>query len=342
MRNLKPIIVLTSILFVMVLMVPTLLVMPFVDKESGQLAEELQPNQQIQNQVDSIDSPIDVAVYRHKQEMIEKIPLEDYIVGVVASEMPADFELEALKAQALAARTYILRQLMAEEKLGTPEGADVTDTEQHQVYKSPEELKTIWAEEDFNWKMEKIKQAVAETAGSVLTYNNAPIDASYFSTSNGFTENSEEYWPNEIPYLRSVESPWDIDSEKYLSQVSLPVQEFQSKLGVSLGSDGAVGKIIARTTGNRVETVDINGKTLSGREVRDILKLRSSDFTWERKGDNIVITTKGFGHGVGMSQYGANGMALEGKNYTQIISHYYKDVQIASAEQYLNKVTAKR
>ncbi|MEA3321240.1 MAG: stage II sporulation protein D [Bacillota bacterium] len=342
MRNLKPIIVLTSILFVMVLMVPTLLVMPFVDKESGQLAEELQRNQQIQNQVDSIDSPIDVAVYRHKQEMIEKIPLEDYIVGVVASEMPADFELEALKAQALAARTYILRQLMAEEKLGTPEGADVTDTEQHQVYKSPEELKTIWTAEDFNWKMEKIKQAVAETAGSVLTYNNAPIDASYFSTSNGFTENSEEYWPNEIPYLRSVESPWDVDSEKYLRQVSLPVQEFQSKLGVSLGSDGAVGKIIARTTGNRVETVDINGKTLSGREVRDILKLRSSDFTWERKGDNIVITTKGFGHGVGMSQYGANGMALEGKNYTQIISHYYKDVQIASAEQYLNKVTAKR
>ncbi|ART78238.1 stage II sporulation protein D [Sutcliffiella horikoshii] len=342
MRNLKPIIVLTSILFVMVLMVPTLLVMPFVDKESGQLAEELQPNQQIQNQVEPIDSPIDVAVYRHKQEMIEKIPLEDYIVGVVASEMPADFELEALKAQALAARTYILRQLMAEEKLGTPEGADVTDTEQHQVYKSPEELKAAWAAEDFNWKMEKIKQAVAETAGSVLTYNNAPIDASYFSTSNGYTENSEEYWPNEIPYLRSVESPWDIDSEKYLSQVSLPVQDFQSKLGVTLGSDGSVGKIISRTTGNRVEAVDINGKKLSGREVRDILKLRSSDFTWERKGDNIVITTKGFGHGVGMSQYGANGMALEGKNYTQIISHYYKDVQIASADQYLNKVTAKR
>ncbi|MGD6991159.1 stage II sporulation protein D [Sutcliffiella horikoshii] len=342
MRNLKPIIVLTSILFVMVLMVPTLLVMPFVDKENGQLAEELQPNQQIQNQVEPIDSPIDVAVYRHKQEMIEKIPLEDYIVGVVASEMPADFELEALKAQALAARTYILRQLMAEEKLGTPEGADVTDTEQHQVYKSPEELKAAWAAEDFNWKMEKIKQAVAETAGSVLTYNNAPIDASYFSTSNGFTENSEEYWPNEIPYLRSVESPWDVDSEKYLSQVSLPVQDFQSKLGVTLGSDGSVGKIISRTTGNRVEAVDINGKKLSGREVRDILKLRSSDFTWERKGDNIVITTKGFGHGVGMSQYGANGMALEGKNYTQIISHYYKDVQIASADQYLNKVTAKR
>lgn len=342
MRNLKPIIVLTSVLFVMVLMVPTLLVMPFVDKESGQLAEELQSKQEVQSQVEVAESPIDVAVYRHKQEMIENIPLEDYIVGVVASEMPADFELEALKAQALAARTYILRQLMADEKLGTPNGADVTDTEQHQVYKSPEELKAIWAADDFDWKMEKIKQAVTETAGSVLTYNNAPIDASYFSTSNGYTENSEEYWPNEIPYLRSVASPWDVDSEKYLSQVTLTVQEFQSMLGVTLGNDGAVGKIIARTTGNRVSTVDINGKQLTGREVRDTLKLRSSDFTWERKGDNIIITTKGFGHGVGMSQYGANGMALEGKSYTQIISHYYKDVQIASADQYLNKVTAKQ
>ncbi len=342
MRNLKPIIVLTSVLFVMVLMVPTLLVMPFVDKESGQLAEELQSKQEVQTQVEVAESPIDVAVYRHKQEMIENIPLEDYIVGVVASEMPADFELEALKAQALAARTYILRQLLADEKLGTPNGADVTDTEQHQVYKSPEELQAIWAADDFDWKMEKIKQAVAETAGNVLTYNNAPIAASYFSTSNGYTENSEEYWPNEIPYLRSVASPWDVDSEKYLSQVTLTVQEFQSKLGVTLGNDGAVGKIIARTTGNRVSTVEINGKQLSGREVRDTLKLRSSDFTWERKGDNIVITTKGFGHGVGMSQYGANGMALEGKSYTQIISHYYKDVQIASADQYINKVTAKQ
>ncbi|QFT90911.1 Amidase enhancer precursor [Bacillus sp. THAF10] len=341
MRNLKPIIVLSSLLFVMVLMVPTLLVIPFAEKEGGELTEELQPKE-IKTSTEPIESPIDVAVYRNKQEMIENIPLEDYIVGVVASEMPADFELEALKAQALAARTYILRQLMAEEKLGTPSGADVTDSEQHQVYKSPEELKAIWEPKDYDWKMARIKQAVAETAGTVLTYNNVPIDASYFSTSNGYTENSEEYWPNEIPYLRSVESPWDVNSEKYLSQTTLTVQEFQNKLGVTLTGEGAVGKIISRTTGNRVDKVDINGKELTGREVRDTLKLRSSDFTWERKGDNIVITTKGFGHGVGMSQYGANGMALEGKTYNQILSHYYKDVQIANADQFLNTITARQ
>jgi stage II sporulation protein D len=340
MRNLKPIIVLSSILFVMVLMVPTLLVMPFVEKDRGQLAEELQPKQQVQTTL--AESPINVAVYRQKQDSIEDIPLEEYVVGVVASEMPADFEVEALKAQALAARTYILRHLLAEEKLATPDGADVTDTVQHQVYKSPEELKAQWKPEEYQWKMERITQAVAETAGKVLTYNNEPITAVFFSTSNGFTENSEEYWPNEIPYLRSVESPWDLHSEKFLDQLSLTVKEFESKLGVTLSGDGSIGKIISRTTGNRVDTVEINGKQLTGREVRDTLKLRSSDFTWERKGDNIVITTKGFGHGVGMSQYGANGMAKEGKSYSDIISHYYKDVQIASADQYLNKLTAKQ
>ncbi|MGM0838920.1 MAG: stage II sporulation protein D [Bacillota bacterium] len=339
MRNLKPFIVLTSILFVMVLMIPTLLVMPFTDKVSGKLAEELQNKQQVQSSV--AESPIDVAVYRANKDVIENIPLEEYVVGVVASEMPAEFEEEALKAQALAARTFILRHLLAGEKIGTPEGADVTDTVNHQVYKGHEELKTIW-KGDYAWKLAKVKEAVKATAGQILTYNNEPITASFFSTSNGKTENSEEYWPNEIPYLRSVESPWDIDTPKFLKQVSLSVADFQNKLGVQLGADGTVGKITARTTGNRVDTVEINGKQLTGREVREKLQLQSSDFNWERKGDNIVITTKGYGHGVGMSQYGANGMALEGKKHSDIVAHYYKGVEIGSAEQYLTKLTAKQ
>lgn len=339
MRNLKPFIVLTSILFVMVLMIPTLLVMPFTDKVSGKLAEELQNNSQVQTSV--TESPIDVAVYRANKDVIENIPLEEYVVGVVASEMPAEFEEEALKAQALAARTFILRHLLAGEKIGTPEGADVTDTVSHQVYKGQEELKAIW-KGDYAWKLAKVTEAVKATAGQILTYKNEPITASFFSTSNGKTENSEEYWPNEIPYLRSVESPWDIDTPKFLKQVSLSVADFQNKLGVQLGSDGTVGKITARTTGNRVDTVEINGKQLTGREVREKLKLQSSDFSWERKGDNIVITTKGYGHGVGMSQYGANGMALEGKKHSDIVAHYYKGVEIGSAEQYLTKLTAKQ
>lgn len=341
MRNLKPFIVLTSILFVMVLMIPTLLVMPFTDKVSGKLAEELQNKQQVQTSV--TESPIDVAVYRANKDVIENIPLEEYVVGVVASEMPAEFEEEALKAQALAARTFILRYLLAGEKIGTPEGADVTDTVNHQVYKGYEELKVQWDEPgEYEANIKKITEAVKATAGQILTYNNEPITASFFSTSNGKTENSEEYWQNEYPYLRSVDSPWDIDTPKFLKQVSLSVADFQNKLGVQLGADGTVGKITARTTGNRVDTVEINGKQLTGREVREKLKLQSSDFSWERKGDNIVITTKGYGHGVGMSQYGANGMALEGKKHSDIVAHYYKGVEIGSAEQYLTKLTAKQ
>ncbi|WP_223701077.1 stage II sporulation protein D [Sutcliffiella deserti] len=340
MRNVKPIIVLTSILFVMVIMVPALLVIPFTDKGSGQLAEELQNKPEVQPTV--AESPVDVAVYRAHKEVIENIPLEEYVVGVVASEMPAEFEEEALMAQALAARTFVLKHLMLEEPIGVPEGAVVSDTVNHQVYKGPEELKAQWNEPgEYEAKLAKITAAVRATAGKILTYNNEPITASFFSTSNGQTENSEEYWQNEIPYLRSVASPWDINTPKYLDQVSLTVADFQNRLGVSLGAGTEVGKIISRTTGNRVSKVEINGKQLTGREVREMLKLQSSDFTWERKGDNIVITTKGYGHGVGMSQYGANGMALQGKKHPDIIAHYYKDVQIGNAEQYLTKLTAK-
>lgn len=339
MKNIKPIIVLSSILFVMILLIPALVVVPFADKEGGKLTENVQTKD-----MEPIDlsSPVDVPVYRSQAGNIEEIPLEEYIVGVVASEMPADFELEALKAQALTARTYVVRQMLINDPKGVPAGAIVSDTVQHQVYKSPAQLKEQWDLGDYEWKMEKIQKAVQATAGQILTYENEPIDASFFSTSNGFTENSEEYWSNKYPYLRSVESPWDTESKEFLDQTVVTVEQFEKLLGVKLANDGSVGNIVSRTTGNRVKTVQINGKELSGREVREALKLRSSDFAWERKGDQIVIQTKGYGHGVGMSQYGANGMAKEGRTHDQIVTHYYRGVEIASAEQFVTKLTAKQ
>lgn len=190
--------------------------------------------------------------------------------------------------------------------------------------------------------MKKIAEAVKATDGQVLTFDGAPIDATFFSTSNGFTENSEEYWSNTLPYLRSVESPWDLESPKFRNQTVMTVADVESKLGVKLPNSPEIGKVISRTTGNRVAKVDIGGKVLSGKEVRDKLGLRSSDFTWELKGGNVVITTEGFGHGVGMSQYGANGMATEGKTYQDIVKHYYKGVEISEADSMLTKVTAKK
>lgn len=340
MNQLKPLIALVSVLFVVILMIPTLLVMPFGDKVSGQLGEDLQAEKKEEVLLPT-GPTFEVAVYRSKLETIEKVPIEDYVVGVVASEMNASFEPEALKAQALAARTYIVKQLLNDEKLGIPEEADVGDTVLYQVYKSKEELKAQWGK-DYEVHLRKIQDAVAQTQGKILTYENQPIEAQFFSTSNGYTENSESYWQNAFPYLQSVESPWDKESPRFYDQKTISISDFEKALGVKLGNDGTIGKVISRTPGKRVGEVEIGHKKFSGRQIRELLELRSTDFEWKRSGNNIVISTKGYGHGVGMSQYGANGMAAEGKNHEQIITHYYKGVQITSADAYITKFTAKQ
>jgi stage II sporulation protein D len=337
MTHLKPVLIVFSIFICIIFIVPTLLVLPFSsDKEKTNLNEKLEGAPGIEELADSVE----VAVYRSGKKVIEKLPLEQYVVGVVAGEMPADFEKEALKAQALAARTFIVNKMMIEDST-VPEGADVTDTISHQVFKNPSELTVLWGPEA-EWKLEKITEAVLETKGQVLTFNGKPITAAFFSTSNGYTENSEAYWPNEIPYLRSVKSPWDEKSPKFTDQKIIPITEFEQKLGVKLSKDGSVGTITSRTEGKRVANVDINGKSFTGREIRDLLGLRSSDFSWYLKDNHIVISTKGYGHGVGMSQYGANGMAKEGKDYKEIVTHYYKGVDITTSDKLLQKVTAQR
>ncbi|WP_282033692.1 stage II sporulation protein D [Metabacillus indicus] len=339
MKSLKPIVLVLAGLFLIILMIPTLLVAPFMnDPSSGELSEDLQTKKGEQLMLGK--SMIDVPVYRSSSEKIENIPLEEYVIGVVASEMPADFEEEALKAQALAARTYVVKQMMFDKLPKVPEGAVVSDTTSHQVYKNNDQLKKQWGK-DYNWKMTKIYNAVASTQGQILTYDNKPIDASFFSTSNGYTENSDEYWTAALPYLKSVESPWDEKSPKYHDQTVISVRDFEKKLGVKLGSGGEVGKVIERTSGKRVAQVDFNGKKLSGREIREKLGLRSSDFAWQLKGDQVVITTKGFGHGVGMSQYGANFMAQDGKKYKDIVSYYYQGAKVGSAEPFIAQYTAR-
>lgn len=325
-----------------ILMIPAILVLPFSkETENRQLAENLEPAKKPPAAVKTNVPTLDVAVYRHAEQQIEDVPIEDYVRGVVSAEMPADFEPEALKAQALTARTYIVKQLLGKNAKAAPAGANVTDTESHQVYKNDKELKKLWGS-DYSWKIKRIETAVEATKGQILIYNSEPIEATFFSTSNGYTENSEDYWPNKIPYLKSVSSPWDKQSPKYYSQKIMSLTDFQNKLGVRLSSKAAIGTITAKTAGQRVAKVQIGGKELTGKQIREKLGLRSSDFSWIRKGDQIVIYTKGFGHGVGMSQYGANGMAREGKNYKDIVTHYYKGVQIAADDSYLSKITVKK
>ncbi len=282
-----------------------------------------------------------VTVFRSSQNKVEELPIETYVAGVVAGEMPADFEEEALKAQALAARTYIVNRLANQVKEKDVHGADVTDTIQNQVFRNNAELKSLWGKE-YESKMKKITTAVKETAGQILTYQGKPITAAFFSTSNGYTENSGEYWKEDLPYLKSVASPWDAKSPKFQTQITMKVKDFENRLGVNIESGNEVGTIISRTPGKRVEKIKIDGKEFSGREIREKLNLASTDFDWSKKGNLMIITAKGSGHGIGMSQYGANYMAQDGKTYKDIVEHYYKDVNISSASSLFPTQTAKR
>ncbi|WP_404455690.1 stage II sporulation protein D [Oceanobacillus kapialis] len=315
-------IILVSLLSI-ILFIPTLIVLTFGNgAEKEATSQEKEPEESVVLE----SSPFSVAVMRSNLEKVESVPLETYVAGVVASEMPANFEMEALKAQALAARTYIVNYKLHGD---ITEEADVTDTVQHQVYKGEAELKEIFGDE-YKEKMNKIKEAVNATKGEVLTYKKEPITPAFFSTSNGYTENSEDYWKEELPYLRSVKSHWDEGTPKFLDQETYSIEQVGQALSTNLPANKALAIEISRTDGKRVAELTINGEAFTGREVREKLKLRSSDFTIEQKDDHLVFTTKGYGHGIGMSQYGANGMAKEGKTYKDIVNHYYKGVEIST------------
>lgn len=341
----KRILIVVMILCTVVLIIPTMLVQ-FISGPGENVSQTaaLPASESGNNWAYHPEDDVAVSVFRSKSEQVEDVPLELYVMGVVASEMPADFEVEALKAQALAARTYIIKLMLHPGDIqlpDVPDGAIVTDSTNHQVYHNEDELRALWGE-DYEWKRARIEGAVLSTQGQVLTFEGEPITASFFSTSNGYTENSEDYWPNEIPYLRSVESPWDQTSPRFTSQKEVSISEFEQKLGVAIADDGSIGTISERTDGGRVAKVVINGKELSGREVRYKLGLDSSDFQWQRQGDHVIIQTRGWGHGVGMSQYGADGMAKEGKNYQEIVHHYYRGIDIQALDPYVAQLTAKK
>ena len=264
-----------------------------------------------------IDNNIYVNVRRNNGN-IEKYELEEYIIGVVSAEMPASFNKEALKAQSVVARTYALKSIKSNKQL--------TSDNSTQNFKDNNELKKMW-EINYNTYYNKIKSAVLETKGLYLSYNNDYVDAVYHSTSNGNTEDAVYVWGNSVPYLKSVSSEYDNTNKNYNSTITLTYNEISNKLKNSIDSNTKFN-IISRTSGNRVKEIEINGTTYSGVEFRKLLNLRSADFSIENNGANVVISTNGYGHGVGMSQYGANGMANNGSSYRDILLHYYTGVSI--------------
>lgn len=322
-------------MMLLILFIPWIVVDRFsVPGENG-LALKLKPAIEL----DVSDNPFSVPVYLTDAGGVETVPLEAYVRGVVAAEMPIEFELEALKAQAIAARTYIVRHLQtanADALVSELDGAIVTDTVAHQAYLSEEQLAKRWSFFQQAIHMEKLNRAVNETKGLIATYQDEPIQALFFSTSNGYTENSEDYFRDELPYLRSVPSPWDKTlSDKYEQVVRLTEAEAAQALGLPTASDSlGLPQKVALTAGNRIKTIEIGGKSFTGRQVREKLELPSSHFEWETQDGMVRITTYGYGHGVGMSQYGAHGMALEGATAEQILNYYYQGIRIERIQEY--------
>ena len=254
----------------------------------------------------------EITVYRSNGSVIN-LNMTDYLIGVVSSEMPASFNLEALKAQSVLARTYALKAKQTGKKL--------TDTVSTQSYIDIDQMKNKWGN-SFNTYYNKIKNAVENTNGEYLSYNGNYIEALYHSTNNGKTESSLDVFGNYYPYLVSVSSEYDKNASSYLRTISMPLDTISNKLGLSLNNDSVIS-ILSYTDGGNIKEININGNNFSGKKVRELLGLRSADFDISISDNNANITTRGYGHGVGMSQYGANEIANAGYSYKDILSHYY-------------------
>jgi stage II sporulation protein D len=222
---------------------------------------------------------------------IEQISLNDYIIGVVSAEMPASFQTEALKAQSVVARTYTLKLISQNRSL--------TDTESTQSYKDINQLKAYWGN-SFDTYYNKIKNVVSSTKGEYLTYNGQYIDAVYHSTSNGKTEDATAVWGNNIPYLKSVDSHWDLNAPSYSKDMTEGLSIVDNLLGISVNDQSHI-EILSRTPGNRIDQIKIDDTVYTGKHLREVLGLRSTDFDIKIENGNITFTTRGYGHGVGMS-----------------------------------------
>lgn len=269
------------------------------------------------------NTEVNIKVKNTKTNEIENIDLEEYIIGVVAAEMPASFNEEALKAQAVASRTYAKYKMESNN-----DSYDIVTDVSNQSYITVDEMKEKW-KEDFSIYYEKIKNAVLATEGKIMTYEGEVIESYYFAMSNGYTEEASLVFSEDKDYLQSVESSYDNrDLKNFEVTTEFSKEEICAKLNIVCSTLAFTN--IERSSTNRVNYITINENKLKGTEFRNKLGLRSTDFTITENENKILITTRGYGHGVGMSQYGANGMAKAGSTYEEILKYYYKNIKISS------------
>lgn len=276
-----------------------------------------------------------VKLLHSKTGTVEEIYLDEYIVNVLAAEMPVDFHIEALKAQAIVARTYTLYKITKDKK---HEIADICDNSNCcQAWISKDDRFIKWGEIDNNEKItnwNKLVLAVNETKGKYITYNNEVINAFFHSNSSGKTAKAEEVWGGVLPYLAVVETSGEENYSSYLSEVKYKYDEFENKLKTSfenfkidLEKIDSI-KILEHTESGRVKLIKIGNMEFSGVEIRKLFNLKSTNFTVFKDGENIIFKVYGYGHGVGLSQTGSDALAKQGYNDIDIIKHFYKNIEI--------------
>ena len=297
-----------------------------------------QPEQEVETTIYDYQKYKTIKLFHSGSGQIEELPIDEYLYGVVSSEMPANYEAEALKAQAIVARTYTIYQIM--NNSGKHPGADICDNSSCcQAWISKDERLSKWAPEEAESNWNKIVDAVNSTSGKIITYQNKPINAFFHSNSGGKTESSLNIWGGiDYPYLKSVETAGEEGYTQYSSEAKFTKEELLNKLKekyedceIDYSQENCI-QILEYTTSGRVKTIKFGNKEIAGTEARTILGLRSTNFTFTISGDEIIFSVIGYGHGVGMSQTGADALAKSGSNCEEIIKHFYTDVEIVEVK----------
>lgn len=278
-----------------------------------------------------------ISVFMTAENVTETIDMREYIIGAVGAEMPASYDDDAIKAQALAAVTFAeyRKKNGGDASIG---GADISDdSSHHQGYMTKEEMQEKWGDA-FDIYYEKIEKAVDDVIDKMITYNGEPIMAAYHAISSGKTESAQVIWGKDIAYLQSVNSEWDKDSARYASELVISADELKTLMKNGKNTDFSTDeadwiKIKSTSDSGTVLDAEICGVKMTGTEVRNLLSLRSPTFETEYNDGEFIFTVSGYGHGVGMSQNGANCMAKDGKTYEEIIAHYYPGTVIENRKQ---------
>lgn len=304
-------------IFIIIIFSLPLLVINF-DKSFSKQVQNLEENN------------LKVKLYRHETGKVEEIDLEKYLEGVLVAEMPAKFDIEALKAQAVASRTYVISKILSENKIHNV--ADVCDTVHSQAYIDEKDYENKFGNK-LDEYISKIRRALDETRGEVLFYNgNIVKNALYFAVSSGVTEEASEVFSFSEPYLKSVDSKFDQDAPNASKEYVFKENEFINKINHNYENANVKKfddiEIIDYTKSGSIDKIRLGNEVIRGLDFRYLFGLNSSNIVMEKKGEDIFINVKGYGHGVGLSQWGAGKMAELGYSYDEILKHYYTGIEI--------------